>query len=157
MSEEKTKKEVKPDKAQRERDEYLEGWKRAKADLANYKKDELVRLEEVARFSNAQLLRDIISVLDSFELAITSMEKVGGVDKGVYLIRGQLTDVLRKYGLEVMEVKEGDEFDPAVHDAVTNVESEEAKDGMVAEEVERGYLLHGKVIRPAKVKVYKKK
>lgn len=141
----------------KERDEYLDGWKRAKADLINYKKDEAKRLEEIARFANYEIIRDLITVMDSFELSIAAMEKAGDVDKGVYLIKEQFKDALKKYGLDTMEVDEGVPFNPNVHDAVTTVETTEDKDDQVAEVVEKGYTLHGKVIRPAKVKVYKKK
>lgn len=153
----KTKKAEDTDKLNKERDEYLAGWQRAKADLANYKKDEFKRLEEVARFANAEMISDSIRVLDSFELGLAAMEKMGGVEKGVYLIKSQLEDVLKKYGLERIEIKSGDKFDPGLQEAVASVEGEEAQDGLVAEEVERGYTLHGRVLRAPKVKVYKKK
>ncbi len=143
------------DKLQQERDEYLDGWKRAKADLANYKKDELKRLEEVVRYANEDFVRDLVTVLDSFELALAAMEKDGKVEKGVYLIQSQLVDLLRRRGLERMEVAEGDKFDPSVHEAVTTVPGEKDQDDLIAGEVEAGYVLNEKVIRPAKVKVYK--
>lgn len=143
------------DKLKEERDEYLDGWKRAKADLSNYKKDELKRLQELARFANEDIIRDLITILDSFDLAIRAMEKNGKVEKGVYLIKGQLEDLLQKRGLEKMEVAEDQQFDPAFHDAVTTIPGDEEKDGLIAEEVETGYVLNGKVIRAARVKVYK--
>ena len=88
------------DKVSRERDEYLDGWRRSKADLINYKKDELKRLEEMAKYGNEEVIRDLISVLDSLELAISTLEKSeGSVEKGVYLIKAQLEDILRRRGL----------------------------------------------------------
>ena len=153
----KTKKTEDPDKLSKERDEYLAGSQRAKADLANYKKDELKRLEEIVRFANAEIILDTIRVLDSFELGLAAMEKMGEVEKGVYLIKSQLEDVLKKYGLEHIEIKPGDKFDPGFQEAVASVEGEAPQDGLIAEEVERGYTLHGKVLRAPKVKVYKKK
>ncbi|MDD5710509.1 MAG: nucleotide exchange factor GrpE [Candidatus Colwellbacteria bacterium] len=145
------------EKLSKERDDFLAGWQRAKADLINYKKDELKRLEEVARFANAEIIFDIIRVLDSFELGLTAMEKLGKVDKGVYLIKGQLEDALRKYGLERVEVKEGDEFDPNLQEAIASIDGNVSQDNRIAEEVERGYTLHGRTLRVPKVKVYKKK
>ena len=145
------------EKLTKERDDYLAGWQRAKADLSNYKKDELKRLEEIARFANAEIILDLIRVLDSFELGLSAMERMGEVEKGIYIIRGQLEDTLKKYGLERIEVKEVAPFDPGLQEAVASVDGEEAQDGHIAGEVERGYLLHGRVLRAPKVKVYKKR
>lgn len=138
----------------RERDEYLDGWRRAKADLINYKKEESQRFEAIARFAHEDLLRDILPVLDSFELAITALEKQGTVEKGVYMIKGQLEDVLRRRGLARIKVSRGDEFDPHRHEAVAMIEAEGAP-GTVHEEVEAGYLLHDKILRPARVRLIK--
>ena len=143
------------EKISNDRDEYLDGWKRAKADLINYKKDEFKRLEEVARFSNQQIVMDLIKVVDSFELAVSVIEKEGSAEKGIYMIKSQLMDVLSKYGVEVIEVNVGDVFDPNIHEAITTVETDEAKDDQVAEEVERGYTMGGRVLRATRVKVYK--
>lgn len=145
------------EKLEQQRDEYLDGWKRAKADLINYKKDEFKRLEEMVRFANEDLIHDLLSVIDSFDLAVAAMEKSGEVEKGVYLIKSQLEDVLRRRGLERIEASKGTEFDPNVHEAVAALETETEVDNIVAEEIEAGYRLNGKVIRAAKVKVYKQK
>ncbi len=143
------------EKLKQECEEYLNGWKRAKADLSNYKKDELKRWEEFARFANEDIIRDLLSILDSFELALRAMEQSGEVEKGVYLIQNQLEDLLHRRGLEKIDIQEGQIFDPGLHDAVMMADGAENQDGLIAEEVERGYMLNGKVIRPAKVKVYK--
>ena len=143
------------EKLKQECEEYLNGWKRAKADLSNYKKDELKRWEEFARFANEDIIRDLLSILDSFELALRAMESSGEIEKGVYLIQNQLEDLLHRRGLEKIDVQEGQVFDPGSHDAVMMADGAQDKDGLIAEEVERGYILNGKVIRPAKVKVYK--
>jgi molecular chaperone GrpE len=142
------------EKLQKERDEYLDGWKRAKADFVNYKKDEMARIEGILKLSNEQLIRDLIPVLDSFDLALDSLGEDKKMERGVYLIRSQFEDVLKKYGLERVAVTIGEEFNPAVHDAVASVESEHPP-GSVVEEVERGYKLGNKVIRAARVKVAK--
>ncbi|MFA6494939.1 MAG: nucleotide exchange factor GrpE [Candidatus Paceibacterota bacterium] len=135
-------------------DEYLDGWKRAKADLINYKKDEAKRFEEIIRFAAQELVRELVPVLDSFDLALESLGSEPKVEKGVYLIRAQLEDALKKHGLEKIAVKAGDQFNPAVHEAVAAVESAQ-ESGTVVEEVDRGYTLAGKLIRPARVKVAK--
>ncbi|PIR97707.1 MAG: nucleotide exchange factor GrpE [Candidatus Colwellbacteria bacterium CG10_big_fil_rev_8_21_14_0_10_42_22] len=152
---------------QRQCDEYLAGWQRAKADLSNYKKDEFKRLEEVAKFANTEILMDLIRVVDSFELGILALEKASPVrsdsteskqvEKGIHLIKSQLENVMKKYGLERIEAKEGDNFDPAFHEAITSVEGNDKNDGKIAEEVETGYALNERVLRASKVKVYKSK
>lgn len=138
------------------RDEYLAGWQRAKADFINYKKEEMERLREMAQYGNEDVLRDVIVVLDSFDLAVRAMEKLGDVDNGIYMIRTQLEDILRKRGAERLEVKIGEQLDPSTTEAVAQVESDESP-GTVLEEIEAGWKLHDKILRPARVKVSKQK
>ena len=141
-------------KCQKERDEYLDGWKRTKADLINYKKDEAKRFETMIKFSNESLVRDLIIVLDSFDLALMALEKEGKAEKGIYLIRAQIEDILKQNGLERVIISVGQQFDPSLQEAVASVESDKPS-GIIIEEVERGYTLHGKLVRPARVKVAK--
>ncbi len=141
-------------KCQKERDEYLDGWKRAKADLLNHKKDETKRFEAVVKFSNESLVKELINVLDSFDLALISLEKEGKTEKGMYLIRSQMEDILKQQGLERVIVSVGQPFDPALQEAIASIESDKPSQTVI-EEVERGYLLSGKLIRPARVKVSK--
>lgn len=138
----------------RQCEEYLNGWKRAKADLINYQKDEQKRLDDIVKFSNWDLVRDLVTVLDSFDLAIAALEKEGKVEKGVYMIKSQLEDTLKRRGLEKIVVVVGKPFDPSLQEAISESDSEEPA-GTVVEEIERGYLLGGRVIRPARVKLSK--
>ncbi len=138
----------------KERDEYLDGWKRAKADLINHKKDEIKRFEAIMKMANESLIKELIGVLDSFDLALNNLEKEGKAEKGVYLIRTQLEDILRKSGLEKMAVVPGRPFDPSFCEAIAAVESDKPS-GTIIEEIEKGYSLGGKLIRPARVKVAK--
>src|SRR5882672_7995827 len=85
--------------AEKQRDEYLSGWQRAKADFINYRKEEMKHLEEVARYGNEDLIKDLISVLDNFDLGLRALEKAGPVERGVYLIKTQIEDILKKRGL----------------------------------------------------------
>jgi molecular chaperone GrpE len=135
-------------------DEYLDGWKRAKADFINYKKDETKRFETVLKYANETIIRELIGVLDSFDLAIQSLGADEKTEKGIYLIRTQLEDVLKRYGLERISVSVGQKFDPGVHDAISVVESDKPS-GTVVDEVEKGYMMNGKLIRAARVKVAK--
>ena len=143
-------------RCEKERDEYLDGWKRAKADLANYKKDEAKRFEFFAKFSQEALIQELINVLDSFDLASISEEvrSDSKTQKGLYLIRQQLEDILRKNGLERIIISVGSQFNPAREEAIASIESDKPS-GAILEEVERGYLLNGKLVRPARVKISK--
>jgi molecular chaperone GrpE len=143
--------------AEQQRDEYLSGWQRAKADFINYKKDEMKRSEEAARYGSQDLIKEIITIMDDFDLALRVIEKNGGangVDKGIYLIRSKIEDVLKKRGLEKIMLKPGDDFDPSFAEAMLEVPSEHPP-GAIVEEIEPGYRLHDKIIRPARVIISK--
>ena len=144
------------EKREKEKEDYLNGWKRAKADLINYQKDEVKRFEEILKFGNMELIQSFIPVLDSFDLALSVLEKEGKAERGVYMIITQLEDVLKKSGLERMVIKNGEKFDANVHESIGELESDEPP-GTIAEEIVRGYLLNGRVIRPARVKLSKSK
>ena len=138
-----------------EKEEYLNNWKRERADFINYKKEELKRLEEVAKFGSEEVIKDLISVLDSFELAISTLEKSDAkLEKGIYMIKIQLEDVLRRRGLRKIKVNKNDKFDPNFHEAVGSVEGD-GHSGAIAEEIETGYMLYDKVLRPTRVRLFK--
>ncbi len=140
--------------ALKQRDEYLDGWKRAKADFINYKKEEAERFALLAKFSNEGLILELLSVLDSFSLGLAILKDDAPTEKGISLIKNQLEDLLKKHGLEKIAVSAGEKFDPGRHEAVSEIESENPA-GTIVEEAERGYTLNGKVIRPARVKLSK--
>ncbi|MBI4225221.1 MAG: nucleotide exchange factor GrpE [Candidatus Sungbacteria bacterium] len=140
---------------------YLDGWQRAQADAVNYKKDEGKRLEDLGRFITQSMLSDLLPVLDSFDLALQSFSASGGqqtvhsqIEQGVLMIRSQLTDVFKKRGVVQIEVTPGEEFNPEKHESIGEVESDKPA-GTVAEEVQKGYMLAGRVIRPARVRLAK--
>ncbi len=141
------------DKLKRESQEYLDGWKRAEANLINYKKDELKRLEDTAKFGSEALIIELISVLDSFDLGVAAMEQSGVSDKGIYIIKGQLETILERRGLKKIKVEVGDKFDGNLHEVVN--ETDGGIPGTVAKEVSAGYALHDKIIRPARIKIFK--
>lgn len=136
--------------------EYLAGWQRAQADFQNLKRRNEQEKEEVRKFSNAMLILQLLSVLDDFERAFSSLPaglaQVTWVD-GVRLVYRKLQAVLESNGLSEIQAV-GQPFDPNCHEAVHHHEGEE---GMVLEEVQRGYRLHGRVIRPTLVVVGKGK
>lgn len=135
-------------------EEYLEGWKRAQADLINYKKEEAQRFEQIIKFANEELIKSLLPVLDSFERAEAVWQSGSNNGReGLEKIKLQLESILKKKGLERLPSSLGQEFDPKIHEAVAVAKSSQEKAGVVVEELEAGYKLNGKLIRPAKVKV----
>ena len=137
--------------ARRERDEYLDNMRRMKAELENSRK----RLErERARFvqlASERLVRELLPILDNLERAL---EAEGDIREGVAATRDQLLATLEQEGLAPV-FSDGEHFDPAIHEAVMSQPSDEHEEDTVIKTLERGYLLNGKPIRPAKVIVAK--
>lgn len=127
--------------------EYLDSWQRAQADFVNLrKKDEEAKMEFM-KFANANFIEDLLPVLDSFSLALTHGSK------DIEPVYNQLMQVLRAKGLEELDPT-GKPFDPREHEAVGNIETDKTEDDhKVLEVVQKGYILSGKIIRPAKVRV----
>lgn len=138
-----------------EKQDFLNGWKRAKADYINYQKDEAKRLEEIIKFGNENLVKEILVLFDSFR-ALERQTADEQLLKGVLVIRSQLENILKKRGLENISVSLGEKFNPAFHESLAEVESDYPTDTIV-EEVEGGWMLYDKVIKAAKVKVSKGK
>jgi len=135
-------------KVQKEKQEYLEGWQRARADLINFKREAEKAQQKLAKFATQDIVVQILPVLDSFEAAISH-----GADKGTQQIYKQLLGVLKTSGVEEMN-PEGEKFDPTQHESVGGVSVENKKDdGTIVEVIQKGYKLHDKVVRPAKVKI----
>jgi len=137
-------------------EKYLANWQRAAADLINFKKRSEQEKAEIAKFANAVLVMSLLPILDDFERALDNVSiKLAGftwVD-GIRLIQRKLQAVLESQGLSQIEAL-GNDFDPAVHEAVL---SEEGEEGKVIEELQKGYKFHERVLRPAMVKVGKGK
>lgn len=140
--------------AVRERDEYLDSLRRLQAEFDNYRKRMLRDSEQLRARYSAQIMEDILPVLDNFERALKAAvqhdEKTLG--EGVELVYSQLSDVLTKRGL--CEIKaDGQPFDPTQHEAVLCRPSLKHEEGTVVEVLERGYQVDDTVVRPAKVVV----
>ncbi len=140
-------------KCEQEKKEYLDGWQRAKADFINYKNEEGKRLEDLGKFITTGLIHDILPVLDSFDLAF-QYAMPPEMERGVLLIRSQFEDVLKKRGLEEIATVKGDQFNPEKHESIGEVTSD-IPSGMIAEVVQKGYILRGRTIRPARVRLSK--
>ncbi len=149
------------EECRKEKDEYLAGWQRAKADFINARKDEEKRREEFIKMSNRFIMEDILNVLDSFDIALKETssgekqanEEISATLKGFRLIKSQLDDILKKYGLELIKT-DGEKFDPSRHEAIDE-EKTDKDSGIITETYRKGYMINGTVVRPAKVKVSK--
>lgn len=147
-------------KLEQEKENYLEGWKRAKADLLSYKKEIEAKIQEFVKYANEDLVFDLISVLDSLDIAISNLDeknRESPLGKGYLLLQSQLLGILKKYGLEIIN-PENEKFNPVFHEAVisencTKENCDKSDDNIVREVLAKGYLLNSKLIRPAKVKV----
>jgi molecular chaperone GrpE len=140
---------------QRERDDYKDRWLRKGAEFDNYRKRVERERREQADQAVVDLLQELLLVVDDFDRALTVGGDEGGAyRKGVELIHGKLHDLLRKQGVKAMDVL-GADFDPNVHMAVMHEESPEHREGEVIAELQKGYMLHDRLLRPAMVKVAK--
>jgi molecular chaperone GrpE len=144
------------DKARAEAQRYLANWQRAEADFSNYKRRMEQERDETRRTANAALIINILPVLDDLERALASLDiRLAGLTwfDGIRLIYRKLLLVLENAGVRQIEA-EGQAFDPRFHEAVMRGEGPEGK---VVAEVQRGYKLHDRVLRPAMVVVGKGK
>jgi molecular chaperone GrpE len=140
---------------QRERDDYKDRWLRKGAEFDNYRKRVERERREQADQAVVDLLQELLLVVDDFDRALTVGGDEGGAyRKGVELIHGKLHDLLRKQGVKAMDVI-GADFDPNIHMAVMHEESPEHREGEVIGELQKGYLLNDRLLRPAMVKVAK--
>ena len=141
-------------KAKEEAQKYLANWQRAEADFQNYKRRTDQEREELRRFGNVSIIINLLPVLDDFERAFNALDsRLAGLSwfDGIYLIYRKLQQLLENAGVRPVEA-EGQEFDPRFHEAVAHVEGDEGK---VISQVQRGYKLHDRVLRPAMVVVGK--
>ena len=144
---------------QKEAQELYDRLLRTQADKENFQKRIKKEQAEFMRFATEGLVNDLLPVLDDLERAIDSAEKNRDFDAfagGVKLILEQFKKVLEKVGLRDVKAK-GRPFDPAHHEAVHMVETDEHEENCVVEELRKGYLLNERVLRPAMVAVAKKK
>lgn len=136
-------------------DEYQGRLLRVQADYDNFRRRTLKEKEDLAQYATSKLVTELLPVLDNFERALATApagEESGAFSKGVNMIFRQLEGVLKSEGLTPMETV-GQPFNPEFHQAIMQVESDEYEEGIVTEEVQKGYLLKNKVLRPAMVKV----
>lgn len=142
------------ERALRERAEYLASWQRSQADYQNMRRRMQQELDAHARRAKQPLLSDILLVLDQLEMALSipaQSEDAESFRAGIELTRGQLMRTLENEG--VAPVPDGGTFDPAVHQAMSTVETAEVEPGTIVETLRRGYTWNDTVLRFAQVRV----
>ncbi len=138
--------------------EYLDNWRRAAADFSNYKKRAEKDAGEMTKFANSVLIARLLPVLDDFDRAFATipdnLRDLTWID-GVMLIARKMNAVLEAEGLKPIEAM-NKPFDPNLHEAVIHEETDQHEDGTVTAELQKGYRLNDRVLRPTMVKVAKK-
>lgn len=130
---------------------------RLAAEMDNYKKRAIKEREALTKYGSQGILQELLPILDNFQRAIESADGSKDFDsfiEGVEMIFKQMDDALERKGVSVIDAV-GEVFDPNIHEAVVQVASEEYPENIVAEELQKGYMLHDRVIRPAMVAVSK--
>lgn len=145
------------DNVKQQNEEYLSRLQRLQADFENFKRRTKANNEELSKYASFDLVKELLTVSDNLQRAAAALEaeNAGGTPQGIRLIHKQFCDVLSRVG--VTRIKSvGEQFDPRVHEAVMSVDDTERPDNVVVEEIQEGYKLYNKVIRPSKVKVNKR-
>ena len=128
---------------------------RLTADFDNFRKRAQREKDEARQFANQGLLEKLLPVLDNFEMALTAVKDAdSSVRDGVQMILDQLLGVLKESGVEPVDAM-GQLFDPNLHEALSQEETTEVEEGIVVQQVQRGYKLNDRLVRPARVVVAK--
>ena len=136
-------------------DEYLEGWRKAQAEMINFKRRAEKQREQAAYEARERLVRGLLPILDDFDLAAQQMPddiKQNEWVEGMFAIRRKLATEIANLGVEELDPL-GDEYDPMRHEAIAQAPSDEHESGHVMDVLRKGYMLGDKVIRPAMVRV----
>lgn len=137
--------------------EYLDNWKRSAAELQNYRRRvEKERLETV-RYATQQLLKRLLEVMDSLDIGLKAVPEQYRNEpwvEGMHAVKRQLMQTLESEGVKPIET-EGKDFDPNYHEAMAYEANPGSPEGRIIEELQRGYMLHDRVLRPSRVKVAK--
>jgi molecular chaperone GrpE len=145
-------------KAEKERDEYLDLAKRTKADFENFRKRMTAEVQGAGARGKAEVLRDVLPVLDDLERALQAAgldpegDSPDGLAHGVLLVFRSLRDSLGKHGIEAVDPT-GERFDPNLHEALSAQPAEGVEPGVVVETMQKGYRFGDQLIRPARVVV----
>ena len=143
--------------ARAEHDELLAKLQRVSADYANYQKRAPKQIAEAVAYEKEALIKSLLPALDNFEHALAGAESAGNsraVLDGVRIVYNHFLDILKSHGVEQISAL-GQQFDPALHQAMTQRQENDKQGGIVLEEFQKGYKLNSRVIRPSKVVVNK--
>ena len=143
------------DKVRAERDALLDRLARLQAEFDNARKRAVREQQEFREFAAADVIKNILPVVDSFERALKAPVGESDLRSGVELIHRQFQDALQKLGVQAIPAV-GKEFDPRVHEAIEMVDTNEVEDHHVLDEVQRGYKYKDRLLRPAMVRVARK-
>jgi molecular chaperone GrpE len=146
-------------KEQEAKDHY-EARLRIQAEFENYRKRQEKELGNFRKYAHENVIREIIPIVDDFERAIGAAEQTHNLEdflKGVELIFSKLLDALQKKGVKEIEAAKGQPFNPEIHEAVMQMETDDVAEGTIAQVFEKGYYLYERVIRAPKVGVAKKR
>lgn len=141
-------------KLKAERDSLLDRLARAQAEFENARRRAAKEQQDFREYAAADAIKALLPVIDSFERALQAKSDLGDFRSGVELIYKQLQDALAKLGVQPVPAK-GEPFNPHVHEAIEMVETSDAPDHQVIEELQRGYKMKDRLLRPAMVKVAK--
>ncbi|MEX2461764.1 MAG: nucleotide exchange factor GrpE [Paenibacillaceae bacterium] len=136
-------------------DENHERYMRVQADYDNFRRRSRLEKEDFAKYASMKLIEQLLPIVDNFERALAASQQAKDFDaliKGVEMTAKQLDQVLETEGLKSIE-SVNQPFNPDYHQAIMQVESEAHEEGVIVEEIQKGYMLKDKVIRPAMVKV----
>ncbi|MFA5106852.1 MAG: nucleotide exchange factor GrpE [Patescibacteria group bacterium] len=144
------------DRLRQQAEEYLNGWKRAKADYANLQKETERRQSEFIQFANAALIHELLPLIDHFKQAFMHLPaELNDSEwvKGIRHIQTHLNKILAEHGIQEIRTV-GEKFDPTRHEAIEEVDSDQPA-GTIIEELKTGFLLHERVLQAARVKIAK--
>jgi molecular chaperone GrpE len=141
---------------EKEKDETYQRMLRLQAEYDNFKKRSAKEKEASLKYKSQDLVNELLPVVDNFEraLQVEQTDETKGIIDGITMVYNQLKDALKSAGVEEIETADK-EFDPNLHHAVMQTDDEDADSNMIVEELQKGYMLKDRVIRPAMVKVNK--
>ena len=136
-------------------EDYISQLQRLQADFENYKKQTTKRQQDIVQYANEVLILKLLDVYQDFERAMENCKTVEDLQEGLEIIYNKLKEILEKEGLEEIPAL-GEKFDPFKHEALMTENHEDFENGMITDELSKGYKLKDKVIKYSKVKVCKK-
>ncbi len=145
------------DELQKEKDELFGKLQRVSADYANFQKRAPKQISDTIAYEKEKIIKTFLPVLDNFEHTLQNEKSAANTEafvKGVRIIYDQMLDILKSHGIEQIKAL-GENFDPALHEAMLQKAEPEQQENIVLEEFQKGYKLNGRVIRPSKVIVNK--